>query len=109
MPSLIHNLSSTVVSLKSCRCRLRTSSPSATPSLQTTNSIRPETFFSWFFPAVSRDSTRGTRAPSATRFLSFAYSILVSVLKEKLAALGSFGVLADHQLQAKLQEHHLKG
>ncbi|RAL46724.1 hypothetical protein DM860_005003 [Cuscuta australis] len=32
-----------------------------------------------------------------------------SVLKEKLAALGSSGVLADHQLQAKLQEHHLKG
>ncbi|KAH9621979.1 hypothetical protein KSS87_010217 [Heliosperma pusillum] len=32
-----------------------------------------------------------------------------SVLKEKLAALGSSGVLADHQLQAQLQEHHLKG
>ncbi|GAB4847006.1 hypothetical protein Ancab_026018 [Ancistrocladus abbreviatus] len=32
-----------------------------------------------------------------------------SVLKEKLAALGSSGVLADHQLQAQLQEHHVKG
>uniref|UniRef100_A0A7N0UDG6 Transducin/WD40 repeat-like superfamily protein n=1 Tax=Kalanchoe fedtschenkoi TaxID=63787 RepID=A0A7N0UDG6_KALFE len=32
-----------------------------------------------------------------------------SVLKEKLAALGSSGILAEHQLQAQLQEHHLKG
>lgn len=32
-----------------------------------------------------------------------------SVIKEKLSALGSSGVLADHQLQAQLQEHHLKG
>ncbi|KAL8473143.1 hypothetical protein ACS0TY_030106 [Phlomoides rotata] len=32
-----------------------------------------------------------------------------SVLKEKLAALGSSGILADHQLQAQLQEHHMKG
>lgn len=32
-----------------------------------------------------------------------------SVLKEKLASLGSSGVLADHQLQAQLQEHNLKG
>ncbi|XP_022631757.1 uncharacterized protein LOC106777019 [Vigna radiata var. radiata] len=32
-----------------------------------------------------------------------------SFLKEKLSALGSSGVLADHQLQAQLQEHHLKG
>ncbi|XP_042494369.1 uncharacterized protein LOC122073801 [Macadamia integrifolia] len=32
-----------------------------------------------------------------------------SVLKEKLSALGSSGVLADHQLQTQLQEHHLKG
>jgi len=35
--------------------------------------------------------------------------IVASVLKEKLASLGSSGVLADHQLQAQLQEHHLKG
>ncbi|OIW20717.1 hypothetical protein TanjilG_21052 [Lupinus angustifolius] len=32
-----------------------------------------------------------------------------SVIKEKLSALGSSGVLAEHQLQAQLQEHHLKG
>ncbi|GFP96936.1 hypothetical protein PHJA_001837700 [Phtheirospermum japonicum] len=32
-----------------------------------------------------------------------------SVLKEKLASLGSSGILADHQLQAQLQEHHMKG
>lgn len=32
-----------------------------------------------------------------------------SVLKEKLLSLGSSGILADHQLQAQLQEHHLKG
>jgi len=34
--------------------------------------------------------------------------IAASVLKEKLATLGSSGVLADHQLQALLQEHYLK-
>lgn len=32
-----------------------------------------------------------------------------SALKEKLQALGSSGVLAEHQLQAQLQEHHMKG
>ncbi|KAK6923016.1 hypothetical protein RJ641_011320 [Dillenia turbinata] len=32
-----------------------------------------------------------------------------SVLKEKLASLGSSGILADHQLQAQIQEHHMKG
>ncbi|KAM3363543.1 hypothetical protein P3S68_018397 [Capsicum galapagoense] len=32
-----------------------------------------------------------------------------SVLKEKLSALGSSGILADHQLKAQLQEHYLKG
>lgn len=32
-----------------------------------------------------------------------------SVLKEKLSSLGSSGILADHQLQAQLQEHHLNG
>lgn len=32
-----------------------------------------------------------------------------SAIKEKLSALGSSGVLADHQLQAQLQEHHTKG
>ncbi|EPS67380.1 hypothetical protein M569_07395, partial [Genlisea aurea] len=33
----------------------------------------------------------------------------VPVLKEKLASLGSSGILADHQLQAQLQEHQMKG
>ncbi|GLU19989.1 hypothetical protein SLE2022_362080 [Rubroshorea leprosula] len=32
-----------------------------------------------------------------------------SVLKGKLSSMGSSGILADHQLQALLQEHHLKG
>ncbi|KAH7851414.1 hypothetical protein Vadar_011283 [Vaccinium darrowii] len=32
-----------------------------------------------------------------------------SVLKEKLSSLGSSGILADLQLQAQLQEQHLKG
>ncbi|KAJ7952887.1 Transducin/WD40 repeat-like superfamily protein [Quillaja saponaria] len=32
-----------------------------------------------------------------------------SVLKEKLLSMGASGILADHQLQAQLQEHHLKG
>lgn len=32
-----------------------------------------------------------------------------SVLREKLSSLGSSGILADHQLQAQMQEHHLKG
>ncbi|KAA8531720.1 hypothetical protein F0562_006562 [Nyssa sinensis] len=32
-----------------------------------------------------------------------------SVLKEKLSSLGSSGILADHQLQTQLKEHHLKG
>lgn len=32
-----------------------------------------------------------------------------SVLKEKLSSLGSSGILADHHLQAQMQEHHLKG
>ncbi|KAL7141351.1 hypothetical protein ABFS83_08G047500 [Erythranthe nasuta] len=32
-----------------------------------------------------------------------------SVLKEKLVSLGSSGILADHQLQAQLQEQNVKG
>ncbi|MBA0833904.1 hypothetical protein Goarm_006315 [Gossypium armourianum] len=32
-----------------------------------------------------------------------------SVLKEKLSSMGSSGILADHQLQAQLQEQHIKG
>ncbi|XVF15589.1 hypothetical protein REPUB_Repub09cG0167400 [Reevesia pubescens] len=32
-----------------------------------------------------------------------------SVLKEKLSSMGSSGILADHQLQAQLQEQHIRG
>lgn len=32
-----------------------------------------------------------------------------SVLKEKLLSMGSSGILADHQLQAQMQEHYHKG
>ncbi|XVF17724.1 hypothetical protein REPUB_Repub10bG0148300 [Reevesia pubescens] len=32
-----------------------------------------------------------------------------SALKEKLSSMGSSGILADHQLQAQLQEQHTKG
>ncbi|XP_022741246.1 uncharacterized protein LOC111292888 isoform X2 [Durio zibethinus] len=32
-----------------------------------------------------------------------------SVLKDKLSSMGSSGILADHQLQAQLQEQHIKG
>lgn len=32
-----------------------------------------------------------------------------SVLREKLSSMGSSGILADHQLQAQLQEHYSKG
>ncbi|KAK8694745.1 hypothetical protein V6N13_072290 [Hibiscus sabdariffa] len=32
-----------------------------------------------------------------------------SILKEKLSSMGSTGILADHQLQRQLQEHHMKG
>ncbi|XP_068641755.1 uncharacterized protein [Aristolochia californica] len=41
--------------------------------------------------------------------LQSARGSTASVLKEKLSALGSSGVLADHELQTKLQEHHIKG
>ncbi|KAA3461298.1 COMPASS component SWD1 [Gossypium australe] len=36
-------------------------------------------------------------------------SCAASVLKEKLSSMGSSGILADHQLQAQLQEQHIKG
>ncbi|KAL5992693.1 hypothetical protein ACLOJK_013612 [Asimina triloba] len=41
--------------------------------------------------------------------LQSAKGSTATVLKEKLSSLGSSGILADHQLQTKLQEHHLKG
>ncbi|KAL5058369.1 hypothetical protein RYX36_029973 [Vicia faba] len=41
--------------------------------------------------------------------LQSAWGSSASVIKEKLPALGAPGVLAEHHLQAQLQEHHLKG
>ncbi|XP_077212659.1 transducin/WD40 repeat-like superfamily protein [Tasmannia lanceolata] len=41
--------------------------------------------------------------------LQSARGSTATVLKEKLSSLGSSGILADHQLQAQLQEHHSKG
>ncbi|XWS45293.1 hypothetical protein CRYUN_Cryun15aG0124300 [Craigia yunnanensis] len=41
--------------------------------------------------------------------LQSARGYSASVLKEKLSSMGSFGILADHQLQAQLQEQHIKG
>lgn len=41
--------------------------------------------------------------------LQSARGSTAAVLKEKLSALGSSGILADHQLQTQLQEYHLKG
>ncbi|XP_008788705.2 uncharacterized protein LOC103706397 [Phoenix dactylifera] len=41
--------------------------------------------------------------------LQSARGSTAAVLKEKLSVLGSSGILADHQLQTQLQEHHLKG
>ncbi|PKU62784.1 uncharacterized protein LOC110101272 [Dendrobium catenatum] len=41
--------------------------------------------------------------------LQSARGSTAAVLKEKLSALGSSGILADHQLQAELQEQQLKG
>ncbi|KHN25133.1 hypothetical protein glysoja_044599 [Glycine soja] len=55
----------------------------------------------------ARYSTDGRKQLFAV--LQSARGSSASVLKEKLSALGSSGVLADHQLQAQLQEHHLKG
>ena len=45
-------------------------------------------------------------APKYTMVCSGATA---AVLKEKLLSLGSSGILAEHQLQAQLQEQHLKG
>ncbi|GJN29911.1 hypothetical protein PR202_gb18174 [Eleusine coracana subsp. coracana] len=42
-------------------------------------------------------------------FVKICSGITAAVLKEKLLALGSSGILAEHQLQAQLQEQHLKG
>ncbi|KAI4314946.1 hypothetical protein L6164_027803 [Bauhinia variegata] len=69
---------------------------------------------------VFANITSGDNSKSRTTFsregrkqlfavLQSARGSSASVLKEKLSSLGSSGVLADHQLQAQLQEHHLKG
>lgn len=44
-----------------------------------------------------------------TRYANNWGDIAASILKEKLSSMGSSGILADHQLQAQLQEHQLKG
>lgn len=44
-----------------------------------------------------------------TRYTNGRGYCAASVLKEKLSSLGASGILADHQLQAQLHEHHLKG
>ncbi|XP_027336237.1 uncharacterized protein LOC113850080 [Abrus precatorius] len=60
---------------------------------------------------TSKNKTRNNRERRKQLFalLQNARGSSASVLKEKLSALGSSGVLADHQLQAQLQEHRLKG
>ncbi|XP_061341114.1 uncharacterized protein LOC133287491 isoform X2 [Gastrolobium bilobum] len=60
---------------------------------------------------TSKNKTTSNRERRKQLFavLQSARGSSASVLKEKLSALGSSGVLADHQLQAQLQEHHLKG
>ncbi|WJX60788.1 hypothetical protein P8452_45955 [Trifolium repens] len=59
----------------------------------------------------SKNKTESNRERRKQLFavLQGARGSSASVLKEKLSALGSSGVLADHQLQAQLQEHHMKG
>ncbi|KAK7252842.1 hypothetical protein RIF29_37075 [Crotalaria pallida] len=59
---------------------------------------------------TSKNKTTQSREGRKQLFavLQSARGSSASVLKEKLAALGSSGVLADHQLQAQLQEHHMK-
>ncbi|KAK7307612.1 hypothetical protein VNO77_40835 [Canavalia gladiata] len=68
-----------------------------------------------FANATSGDSSKNKTAYNRERrkklfaVLQSARGSSASALKEKLLALGSSGVLADHQLQAQLQEHHSKG
>lgn len=60
---------------------------------------------------TSKNKARYSREGRKQLFavLQSARGSSASILKEKLSALGSSGVLADHQLQAQLQEHNLKG
>ncbi|XP_051117953.1 uncharacterized protein LOC127242437 isoform X3 [Andrographis paniculata] len=68
------------------------------------------------FASISGGDNRKNRAAYTREGRKQLFAVLqsargssASVLKEKLAALGSSGILADHQLQAQLQEHHMKG
>ncbi|KAL0927561.1 hypothetical protein M5K25_001743 [Dendrobium thyrsiflorum] len=58
-----------------------------------------------------RSKTAYTREGRKQLFavLQSARGSSVAVLKEKFLALGSSGILAEHQLQTQLEEHHLKG
>ncbi|CAL5367021.1 unnamed protein product [Camellia sinensis] len=53
--------------------------------------------------------TLGKEGNNSFQFCKVQGDHQASILKEKLSALGSSGILADHQLQSQLQEHHLKG
>ncbi|KAK4393322.1 hypothetical protein Sango_1803000 [Sesamum angolense] len=68
------------------------------------------------FASMSGGDNRKNRAAYTREGRKQLFAVLqsargssASVLKEKLASLGSSGILADHQLQAQLQEQHLKG
>lgn len=68
------------------------------------------------FASMSGGDNRKNRAAYTREGRKQLFAVLqsargssASVLKEKLSSLGSSGILADHQLQAQLQEHHLKG
>ncbi|KAI3760920.1 hypothetical protein L1987_51322 [Smallanthus sonchifolius] len=89
------------------------------------NSNRPGMQSNFFDPADLIDSfkqnmTGGDNARNKAAYtregrkqlfavLQSARGSSASALKEKLQALGSSGILAEHQLQAQLQEHHMKG
>ncbi|KAL5099300.1 hypothetical protein RYX36_003627 [Vicia faba] len=68
-----------------------------------------------FANAASGDTSKNKTVSNRERrkqlfaVLQGARGSSASVLKEKLSALGSSGILADHQLQSQLQEHNLKG
>ncbi|KAK8685899.1 hypothetical protein V6N13_124931 [Hibiscus sabdariffa] len=55
-------------------------------------------------PACTREGRKQLFA-----VLQSARGSSASILKEKLSSMGSSGILADHQLQRQLQEHHMKG
>ncbi|KAK4416219.1 hypothetical protein Salat_2447400 [Sesamum alatum] len=68
------------------------------------------------FASMSGGDNRKNRATYTREGRKQLFAVLqsargssASVLKEKLASLGSSGILADHQLQSQLQEQHMKG